>query len=102
MPQWLTILLITSAVGTGLGVLGKVMPREKMAKISIRWFSTIAVILETFLLRFFPRKAEEELEEGVFCTLSYAIRMGLELGFEARLRSDNENHNPPKNNDLIT
>lgn len=103
MPNWLTGLLIISAVGTGLSVLGKIMPRDKFAFLCIKWFTMLAAMLETLLLRFFPKKAEEELEEGVFCTISYGIRKGLELGFEARLRSDNEKHNPPpENKGLIT
>jgi len=85
LNSWLIPILVAGGAGLGLSILGKLMPRERLAGILIKAMVGIAVALHFALLRFFPPKSTDDLEEGVFCTLSYAIRCAL-IAFESKLR----------------
>jgi len=85
LNSWLIPILVAGGVGLGLSILGKIMPREKLAAILIKVIVGVAVALHFALLRWFPPKTVDDLEEGVFCTLSYAVRCAL-IAFESKLR----------------
>jgi hypothetical protein len=74
MPDWLIPILIAGGASLGLAILGKVLPKAKVETEMGKWGTAAAMVLETFLLRFFPLKTEQEVEEGVFCTLAYGIQ----------------------------
>jgi hypothetical protein len=73
MPEWLLPILIAGGVGLGLSLLGKIMPKVKLEKIMGTWGDSSGKLLEVLLLRWFDRKTEQAVEEGVFCTLAYGI-----------------------------
>jgi hypothetical protein len=73
MSDWLIPILIAGGTGLGLSILGKLMPKSKLENIMGGWGMAAAVALEVVLLRWFPLKVEQEVEEGVFCTLAYGV-----------------------------
>jgi hypothetical protein len=73
MPTWLYPVLIASGAGLGLSLLGKIMPKSKLENIGSAWGAKVAMLVEALLLRWFDRKTEEQVEEGLFCTLAYGV-----------------------------
>jgi hypothetical protein len=73
MQSWLIPILIAGGAGLGLSILGKLMPKDKLETIMGGWGDKAAVALEFLLLKWFPLKTEQEVEEGVFCTLAYGV-----------------------------
>lgn len=52
----------------------KTIEREKLAKITIKMGDWLAILINTAMLRFLPRKAASYLMEGFFCTTFYILR----------------------------
>jgi len=62
-------LIITGLVTLGISVLLKYIKKEKI-QTTVKPLCIVAMItLETLLLRFLPKKAEEAIEEGIFVTV---------------------------------
>jgi hypothetical protein len=73
VQSWLIPILIAGGAGLGLTILGKLMPKAKLEGIMGGWGDKAGVALEFLLLKWFPLKTEQAVEEGVFCTLAYGV-----------------------------
>jgi hypothetical protein len=73
LQGWLIAAAISGGVGLGLTILGKLMPKAKLEGIMGGWGDKAGVALEFLLLKWFPLKTEQAVEEGVFCTLAYGV-----------------------------
>jgi hypothetical protein len=88
VPAWLIPILVSGGVGLGLSILGKLMPVAKIMAIADKWGNGCAVALEAVLLRWFPLKTEQQVEEGVFCTLAAGV-VAFCNAFINRIKSNN-------------
>ena len=66
----------------------KVVPKEQLYKLGTPVVKTIAIILNTFLLRFFPKSKAEDIEKTFFNSLGYCIKKWIDLFLET-LKQDN-------------
>jgi hypothetical protein len=89
MLPWLIPLLLSGGIPIACALIGKLMPVAKLSAIMVSFFTGLAVALEAILLRWFPKKAEGDIEEAVFCTLATGLIDGL-TAFRAKLRENND------------
>lgn len=88
IAPWLIPLAISGGVSLACAIIAKIMPRKKAEDIAGNWGDKSAVAVEVVLLRYLPTKAEEEVEEGILCTIAYAI-ISFCQKFIARIKANN-------------
>ena len=81
-------LVISAGCGLGVAVFAKICPREKVLAWIAPSATTAGKALSVLLVRWLGKGSAEKVEEGVICTLTFAIRKWLDI-FEATILTDN-------------
>lgn len=81
--------IIAGLIAFALMIIGKVMPKEKLAGLLTGLAPAFVTVLTFGLLRFLPKKQADQFEEAIFVTIFYSIGRFCDRVVEL-FRADNE------------